>query len=130
MKKLMLFILSVVMVFSLCACGGGDSNNSNDTSDVTDTETTSITLEEAEEIAKQEIVNECCERSYVSKISIDYGSFTHSSKGNGYEFNAQGTYLPKDDYGMYGDRQKFTIRLTVDENGNVTVNSKQISDAY
>lgn len=110
----------------ICVKAGGGSSeiSTNETNN-------SISREEAEEIAKQEIVNLCCEESYVSTISIDYGTFDVSpSNLGGLEFNAMGTYLPKDDHGMYGDRQKFTIRLTVSDDGKVTMNSKNFSKAY
>lgn len=109
-------------------CVKSSSNESNAPSN---TKKETISKEKAEELAKQEIVNLCCEESYVSTINIDYGTFDVSkSKLGGLEFNAKGTYLPKDDHGMYGDRQKFTIRLTVSDDGKVTVNSKQFSEAY
>ena len=90
-----------------------------------------ISVEEAEKIAKQEIVNLCCDNSYVSSVKITYGIFNYSDyyKG-GYEFEAQGTYLPIDSYGMYGDMQKFNIRLTVENDGKATVIVESFSPAY
>lgn len=95
------------------------------------TNKTSISKDVAETIARQEIVNMCCDNSHVSSINIDYGTF-NISDGNlgGYQFDAQGTYLPKDDYGMYGDRIKFNIRLTVNDDKKVSVLLENYSSAY
>lgn len=84
----------------------------------------------AETVAKQEIVNLCCDNSHVSSINIDYGKFTYAETNSGYKFEAQGTYLPKDDYGMYGDRVKFNIRLIVDNNQKISVQLKDFTPAY
>ena len=100
-------------------------------SDNKNTTLPAISKDEAETIARQEIVNMCCDNSNVSTINIDYGTFNYS-KGNlgGYQFEAQGTYLPKDSYGMYGDRVKFNIRLTVDNSKKITVQLEKYSSAY
>lgn len=135
MKKFMLFFLSIVMIFSFCACDKESNDNTNkikanEKNTISYKKSTSISLENAELIAKKKVVNLCCQKSNVSKISIDYGTFTYAKKDDGYEFNVKGTYLPKDDHGMYGSRQKFTIILTVDGDGDVKVNKDSFSKAY
>ena len=90
-----------------------------------------ISRESAEQIAKQKIVNLCCDNSYVSSVNITYGTFKLSAQyADGYQFEAMGTYLPIDDYGMYGNRQKFNIRLVVKNNGKTSVLVEDYSSAY
>ena len=38
--------------------------------------------------------------------------------------------MPRDDYGMYGDRKKFNIRLVVEDDKKITVLVESYSSAY
>ncbi len=90
-----------------------------------------LSKELAETFAKQEIVDLCCDYSSVSSVSITYGTFNVSEYHlGGYEIEAQGTYLPIDDYGMYGKRMKFHIELSIDNNTKKNIHKKDISYAY
>lgn len=133
-KKIPLIIIAV----SVLMCAGGIFLPDAEDMDVLSSYVSSsnvtgekISRETAEKIAKQEIVNLCCENSYVSSVNISYGTFNVSEHyEGGYKFDVQGTYLPRDDYGMYGDRKKFNIRLTVDDSQKVNVLVENYSSAY
>lgn len=128
----------IIIVVSILMCAGGICLPDAEDMEVLSSHVSSsnasgekISKETAEKIAKQKIVNLCCDNSHVSSVSISYGTFNISeSLRGGYQFEAQGTYLPKDDYGMYGYRQKFNIRLTVDNSKKITVLLEDYSSAY
>lgn len=126
-----LIIISIILLVSGVFLPGFDELAELSSSTKSNFNGEKISVEEAEKIAKQEIVNLCCDNSYVSSVKITYGTFNYSDyyKG-GYEFEAQGTYLPIDSYGMYGDMQKFNIRLTVENDGKATVVVESFSPAY
>ena len=128
----------IIIVVSVLMCAGGiclpDAEDMDALSSHISSSNVSgekISRETAENIAKQEIVNLCCDNSGVSSVIISYGTFNVSEYyRGGYQFEAQGTYLPKDSYGMYGDRKKFNIRLTVEDNKKITVLVENYSSAY
>ncbi len=128
----------IIIVVSVLMCAGGiflpDAEDMSKLSSYVSSSNVSgekISRETAENIAKQEIVNLCCDNSGVSSVNISYGTFKVSEYyRGGYQFEAQGTYLPRDDYGMYGDRKKFNIRLTVEDDKKITVLVESYSSAY
>lgn len=128
----------IIIVVSVLMCAGGiflpDAEDMEALSSYSTSSNVSgerISRETAENIAKQEIVNLCCDNSGVSSVNISYGTFKVSEYfRGGYQFEAQGTYLPRDDYGMYGERKKFNIRLTVEDDKKITVLVENYSSAY
>ena len=135
-KKKKIPILIIVVSILMCA-GGICLPDAEDIAEISSHVSSSnisgekISRETAENIAKQEIVNLCCDNSGVSAVNITYGTFNVSEYyRGGYQFEAQGTYLPRDDYGMYGDRKKFNIRLVVEDDKKITVLVESYSSAY
>lgn len=74
MKKLILIVLSLAMLLSLCACGGGTDTPKND--DTTPAMTKDEMLEQAEEVNASQLNNDCfdnlakAKQTYSDKVII------------------------------------------------------------
>lgn len=113
MKKLIMFVLSIAMLFSLCACGGG--NDAPKTDNSTPTAETAMTkeemLEQAEEVNASLLNNDCfdnlakakqtyCDKVIITKAYVYMVNEDHVVLGCSTSSGAQvciAAYMPVDD---------------------------------
>lgn len=110
---IVLLIVSLVVAFAAC---GTEEENSNDTTAFN----FNYTKEEAEEVGKQEIVNQLCIRSGVNQVYIQYGTveLTPYNDGANYYMTAKGTYSYNDAYGLRSDTYRFDVKLRIGSKGS------------
>ena len=114
MKRIMSLTLAVLLVLSLAACGG-DSSEGNAGAQ-------GVSLIEAQAIAKQEVVNELCEESGVSRIYLNAFNITETKAlDDGWSFVIKGNYNPIDDYGRVKGTETYYIYIVVYDDGHVYV---------
>ena len=116
MKKLMLFILSVVMVFSLCACGGGTNNTS------TEKEETPIVEEKPQKPTIESVV-EGIKNDFKDPDSVQVSDGSWARVKNGDEESETEFYIictvrAKNSMGGYGEPQAYIIHCN---NGNYRI---------
>lgn len=140
-KRALSGVLCLLMCLSMCACG-----NSSEPEPTPDTKPTTISQTEAEAIAKQAIVNICCEYSSYNKLyPIEQLAFNtykiekisreencgwkyNFTKGeteylDGWVVKVNGTYYPVDRYDEYGKKVYFTVAVEVYDDGGYSYSS-------
>lgn len=118
MKKVLLIILAVNMILLIVGCSSGTENYQptnnyypNNTDELNDIV---MSREEAIKEAKQEVVNELCDKNYVEKVSVIYGTEDAEKDSMGeWTVKLTGSYYPIDKYGDYKDRKRFNYKVIV-----------------
>ncbi len=95
------------MCMSLAACGGNSNSNSTNVSK------NSQPVEPSRDLLEKVVVHHCCQYSNVKSVSISYGTFDTfwDEEENVWVTNVKGTYYPIDEFGNYGDKMQFGLRL-------------------
>ena len=130
MKRIILIVLLIAsLVTTFAACGKEDENTLNNSTAFS----FNYTKEEAEEVGKQEIVNQLCIRSGVNQVYIQYGTVELSPYNDGanYYMTAKGTYTYNDAYGLRSDTYRFDVKLRIGSKGSDIFTERfDVSKAY
>lgn len=118
-------VLSIVLILTLLSVVGCSNRNSSDNDynynydyDYDYSEPSGLSETEAMEKAKQAVVNEICEKEYVEKISITYGTENIEKDGSSWEAELKGYYYTINSYGEYDwDKEYFSYKVNVTESG-------------
>lgn len=123
-KRWLCLLLCILICCSACGCGSEPEPEPEPESE-SQIVVTKLTQAEAEKIAKQEIVNRCCEATGTTKIGIaSYNVvkawyYDYEEPFAGWTIEAKGTFYPTDSYGEYRSKYKFEAIIVVGNDGRV-----------
>ena len=123
-------LLCLLICTNICGCGSEPEPEPEPEPEIT---VTKLTQAEAERIAKQEIVNQCCDATLTTKIGIaSYNVvrawyFDSEEPFAAWTIEVKGTFYPTDSYGEYGSKHKFEASIKIGNDGRVKIGGVEFS---
>lgn len=127
-KRWVCLLLCLLICCSTCGCGSEPK-----TDPAPEVVETKISQAEAEAVAKQEIVNRCCDKTMVHQLKfqsynvISAQYYDYGEPNAWWEIEVRGLFYPVDSYGSILKQHKFDASVRVDNHGRVMIGGVEFS---